>query len=162
MTDAIIETMLLLKNNWSLMGDLAAAATINSSGIHFSTRLYNENITFPQIVIIPAGEVSSPPLDCGLDPTYRDLESVGFEIYIRPTQDSNSSLGWAKNAIYQLRRETERILRSGSILKQDDDKIEKFLYLTGWRRMDNLSIRPPLLILSGHAYIVKHNKGVTV
>ena len=125
--DPIIELMLLLKNNWSLTGDLSV------NNIMFSTRLYDENIQFPQIVLTPAGQMSSPPVDCGSsDATYLDLEAIGFNIYIRPKQDSNSSLGWAKNAMYSIRKEVELILKQKAVLTQDDDNITKFVILSGW------------------------------
>lgn len=149
--DTILEIMIFLKNNWGLTGDLAPEK------IYFSTRLYDERIQLPQIIIRPAGSISSPPIDVGdTNLTYYDSEGISFNIYVRPKQDSASSMGWAKNAIYQMRRETERLLRSGSTLVSDDDSLPKYIGLEGWRRMDNYSSRPPIFILSGQMGIIKH------
>ena len=153
--DAALEVMLMLKNNWSLTGDLDAPP------VTFTTRLYDEGINFPQIVVSPISQSYSPPIDLGnRDATYLDLEGLSFNIYVRPPQDSNKSLGWAKNAIYKIYVEAERILKSGSVLTQDDDGIEKFIVISGWKRNDNLIKRPVLLILNGHLNIIKYKKGV--
>lgn len=151
MADSIIELLLLVKNGWGLTGDLA------KEKIYFSTRLYDEHVQFPQIVIKPIGFTPSPPIDMGaIDITNFEPEHISFNIYVRPLQDSNTSLGWAKNAIYLMRRETERILRSGSILILDDDGLPKYVALEGWIRNDDYMTRPPTFILSGQISIVKY------
>ena len=89
--DPVIEVLLLLKNNWSLIGNLS------TTNIAFTTRLYDESISMPQIVVRPLGSDSSPPVDLGsAEATYLDVEKIGFHIYVRFKQDSNSSLGWAQ------------------------------------------------------------------
>ncbi len=153
--DAALEVMLMLKNNWNLTGDLDATK------VYFTTRLYDEGVKFPQIVVSPISQAYSPPIDLGsTNETYLDLEGLSFDIYVRPMQDSNTSLGWAKNAMYKMYVESERILKSGSTLIQDDDGIQKFINLAGWRRKDDLSKRPVLMILTSHLNIIKYKKGI--
>jgi hypothetical protein len=150
--DMVIEIMEILKEEWSLTGDLSL------SNLRFSTRLYDESILLPQIVISYLGGTGSPPIDMGSsEATYRSKPTIGFDIWVRPKQDSASSIGWAKNAMYMLRKETERILLSGSRLNSDTE--DKFLVLTGWDRKDDLTKRPPIFCLLGKAYIIKYILG---
>jgi hypothetical protein len=120
----------------------------------------------PQIVILPIGGSASPPLSMGSsDAIYQDFPTIGFHIYVRPKTDSNSSIGWAKNAIYRMRRETERILRSGSVTQSiyDDDGLQKWIQLIGWDRKDDLNVRPvPLFQMFGAARIIKYKKGIGI
>lgn len=143
----------MLKNNWSLDGDLTG------SNIIFGTRFYNSSVQLPQVIVKPIGGNPSPPIDLGSSgSTYPVQERVGFDIWVRPKQDSNTSIGWAKSAAYRIRKEVERILRSGSRLNNYQE--DKFLYLVGWNRLDNLRSRPPLFHLVGEAYVVKYVKGM--
>ena len=151
--DPVIEVLLLLKNNWSLTGNLS------TTNIAFTTRLYDESISMPQIVVRPLGSDSSPPIDLGgAEATYLDVEKIGFHIYVRFKQDSNSSLGWAKNTIYVMMKEAERIIKSGSVLTGDDDGLNKVFFVGGWNRADNLRVRPPLLISQGFGNIIKYKR----
>ena len=153
--DPVIEVLLLLKNNWNLAG------TLSTTNIAFTTRMYDENIIMPQIVVRPLGSDSSAPIDLGSnEATYLDIEKIGFHIYVRFNQDSNSSLGWAKNAIYVMMKEAERIIKSGSVLTGDDDNLNKVIFIGGWSRADNLRVRPPLLISNGFGNIIKYKKGI--
>jgi hypothetical protein len=153
--DPIIETLLLLKNNWSLTGDLS------SGSITWSTGFYDSSVQFPQIVISQLGGDPTPPLTIGAsDAYYTDSDIMGIGIWIRPKQDSNTSFGWAKNAIYRICREVERIVRSGSDLGQDVNGYERLIYLGPWRRDPLLEKRPVLLHVAATARIVKTVKGV--
>ena len=150
--DMCIELMLILKEKWNLSGDLGSVS------VRFSTRLYDESILFPQIVVSPLGGDASQPIDLGSsEATYPDRQLFGIDVWVRPKQDSAASIGWAKNAVYKLRKESERILLSGSRLNSDTE--DKFLYLIGWDRLDNLTTRPPIFHLAGKAYVVKFIKG---
>lgn len=166
--DYTITIMLLLKNNWSLTGDFSA------SNMVFNTRFYDENIISPQIAVRTLGSDASPPIDMGAEEaTYPDNKYLNFDILVRPKQDSNSSLGWAKNALYTIRKESERILRSGSLIvwagdadfEGADFDSEDFLavgsgsifvQLLGWNRRDDLRKRPPLLHIIGRIQIVRY------
>jgi len=152
-TDIILEIMIILKEKWNLTGDLTG------SNIAFGTRFYDKNILFPQVIVKPLGGDESPPIDMGSsEATYPDRQSIGVDIWVRPKQDSNTSIGWAKNAIYQIRKEVERILKSGSRLNNYQD--DRILHLGGWRRRDDLRSRPPIFHLEGQSYVVKYVKGI--
>ena len=150
--DYTITIMLLLKNNWSLTGDFA------TSNMVFNTRFYDENIIAPQIAVRTLGSDASPPIDMGAEEaTYPDNKYLNFDILVRPKQDSNSSLGWSKNALYQIRKESERILRSGSLLVVPSG-LETgiiFVQLLGWNRRDDLRKRPPLLHIIGRVQVTR-------
>ena len=148
--DYTITIMLLLKNNWNLTGDFTG------SNMVFNTRFYDENIIAPQIAVRTIGSDASPPIDIGSNKaTYPDNKYLNFDILVRPKQDSNSSLGWAKNALYQIRKESERILRSGSLLVVPSglETGSIFVQLLGWNRRDDLRKRPPLLHIIGRIQI---------
>lgn len=175
--DTILTVMFLLRNNWNLTGDLAA------SKITFGTRIYDESITFPQIVVTPSSGLQQMPIDMGSNTaTYPKTEVVGINIYIRPMQDSATSIGWAKNAIWKTRKEVERILRTGSYLSYpvtsdgfnsddfDSDDFEAgsegssepdiYLYNIAWTRRDNLIARPPVYAVFGKTYVTRFVKEV--
>ena len=150
--DYTITIMLLLKNNWSLSGDFSA------SNMVFNSRFYDENIIAPQIAVRTIGSDASPPIDMGAkEATYPDNKFLNFDILVRPKQDSNSSLGWSKNALYQIRKESERILRSGSLLVVPSglETGSIFVQLLGWNRRDDLRKRPPLLHIIGRVQITR-------
>ena len=133
--DPVILTLVLLKNNWSLDGDLTG------SQITFTTGWYNSNISFPQICVRPVGG-SYRVLTTGGTPRYQYGDVLRVSIHVRPKQDSNTSIGWAKSTMWKLRKEVERILKSGSRLGTGPH--EQFVILRGWRERDNLTVRPVL------------------
>jgi hypothetical protein len=154
MSDLIITLIQLLKNNWSLIGDLSI------SRIRFGSRFYDSNVIFPQLIVIPKSGNASPPIDFGASTaTYEDTQTLGLQIIVRPNQDSNSSIGWAKNAIWKMRKEVERILRSGSYINFPTENFNSvdfnstdfdtssttgestFMYNIRWRRIDDLTMR---------------------
>jgi len=132
-TDPIILTLLLLKNNWSLTGDLTG------SSITFTTGWYDTNISTPQVCIRPAGG-DFRPLTTGLTPFYQYGDAISVAVYVRPKQDSNTSIGWAKSAMWKMRKEVERIFKAGAELDTGDN--EQFTILRGWREVDMLTVRP--------------------
>lgn len=154
--DPVLYAMLLLKDNWSLNGNLATGS------IHFGTRFYDKKILLPQIVISPLGGDASPPQDCGTSAaTYPSNRAIGFDIWVRPKQDSASSIGWAKNAVYQIRKEVDRIFRSGSrIATGSVSEEDTFLSLGEWRRRDDIRKKPPLFHLSGTVLVSKYIKEI--
>lgn len=152
--DNVLDVMLKIKNNWSLIGDFTG------SNMVFGTRFYNKNIMFPQVIVSSLGGGSSPPIDFGSsDATYPDSQNIGIDIWVRPKQDSASSLGWAKNAMYQIRKEVERILRSGSRIATGSATVDDtFLALFGWSRRDYFTKRPPIFHLVGRTIVSKYIK----
>jgi hypothetical protein len=154
--DDVLDVMLMLKNDWSLTGDLLV------DNILFGTRFYDKNLQLPQVIVSPITKSPSPPIDIGSsEATYPNFQEIRFDISVRPKQDSNSSLGWAKMMIYEMRKEAERILRSGSHIgdTSSGDSEDIFIYLRGWTRQDDLSLRPILFHFLGRAFIVKYVKG---
>ena len=153
--DPILEVFLLLKNSWSLTGDLTG------SSLSWSTGFFDSNIEFPQIVVSQLGGDPSPPLTMGASNAYYlDSDKMNIGVWVRPLQDNNTSFGWAKNAVFKMRKEVERIARSGSDLGTDADGYERLLYLDSWTKDSMMSTKPVLLHSSIVAKIVKTVKGV--
>lgn len=174
MGDLVITLMQLLKNNWSLTGDLA----MNNGNVKLGSRFYDSSTAFPQIIVMPKSGNASPPIDFGAGiATYEDTQTLGIQIIVRPNQDSNSSIGWAKNAIWKMRKEVERILRSGSYINFPTENFNPidfnstdfdtssttgestFMYNIQWRRIDDLTTRPPLFVAYGDTLVTKYQKG---
>ena len=131
--DPLILVFQLLRDNWSLTGDLS------KDNLTFTTGWYDERISFPQLTIMPLTE-TGVPVETGKQPYYSQFYSLLINIWVRPKQDSNFSIGWAKNAQYQIRKEVERILKAGARL--DAGTYEQFLTLRGWRGLDETDKRP--------------------
>ena len=127
--DPILNVMLLIKNAWTLTGDFTG------SNITFSTRWYDSNIQMPQITISPSPS-RQLPLTTGI-PLYQSSDNIYINIWVRPIQDSNRSIGWAKNAIYQLRQEIEKLLISGANIGAGTSGTpytsKEYVFLSGWR-----------------------------
>ncbi len=153
--DPILEVFLLLKNNWSLTGDLAGNA------ITWSTGYYDAAVETPQIVVRQVEGDSTPPLTMGASGAfYQDLDVISIGLWVRPKQDNNTSIGWAKNAIYQFRKEVERICRSGSNLGTDSNGYQRLLFLGSWAG-DYITQRKPVCYhQTCLAKIIKTVKGV--
>lgn len=152
--DNVLDVMLKIKNNWSLTGDFTG------SNMVFGTRFYDKNIMFPQVIVSSLGGAGSPPIDLGSsNATYPIGQTIGFDIWVRPKQNSASSLGWAKNAIYQIRKEVERLLRSGSRIATGSATVDDtFLALISWSRRDDFTKRPPIFHLVGRTIVSKYIK----
>lgn len=136
--DLRIILLRLIKNSWSLTD-----TGLTASDITFSTGWYSDNISMPQIVIT-SNVANRSVLTCGDSPLYFYGQRANIDIWVRPTSDSGQSLGSAKNAEYKIRREVERILRSGSRVGTQYNN-EEFIYLGRRRLLDELNRRPPLL-----------------
>ena len=153
--DPVLEIMVKLRNSWTLTGTLATGS------LKFSTDHYDNNIQFPQVVISEFREIASPPLSTGhSDAYYNDTNILFINVWNRPSQDSNTSRGKTKNDHYQIRKEIQRIIRSGSSLGADTDGNIRHMYIGEWKKMPRIGERPLLL----HSYvdlrIDKTSKGV--
>jgi hypothetical protein len=155
-TDPTLDIFLLLKNNWTLTGDLTG------SSIGWGTGFYNEKIVLPQIVVNQPGGDPSPALTMGSTSAYfLDTDLVNVGVWVRPKQDSNTNLGWAKNAFFQMRKECERIIRSGSVLGSGSNGTTyRFAYLGSWVNSPMLDKKPTLLYALAQVKIVKTVRGV--
>ena len=109
--DPIQNLMLTLKNGWKLTGELAVSGS-GTGTVVFSTAWYDTKITFPQVSIRPSPSRQTP-LTTGT-PLYQSSENIYINLWVRPKQDSNTSIGWAKNTIFTMRQEVDRILVSGA------------------------------------------------
>lgn len=136
--DPILSIMLMLKNNWNL-----SASGLSASDITFSTGWYDSNIAFPQITVTPSYSVKTI-LTTGDMPVYQYKDGIHVDIWVRPFQDSGKSLGEAKDKEYKIRREVERILRTGSHIGQCYNN-QEFIYVSRTRILDEVGTRPPLL-----------------
>lgn len=155
--DTVLLTMLKLKDNWSLTGDLAKSNTTTGSGVKFNTRWYDEKIGFPQVVVAPVSSSAPRVMEMGSNPTYQHAETIKTEAWVRYSQDSNTSLGWAKNAIYSIKKEIDRILESGSTFSSGG--INFFYTLGAYRIYDDMRIgRPPILRLQRETTVNYYNK----
>lgn len=138
--DTTILVIMSLKNNWSVT---ANGLTVND--LLFSTNWFSDSITLPQITITPSHEVKKPS-EAGPQPLYFDEEVFNVSIWIRPKGDSNTSYGFAKNAIFLLKSEIERIMRSITPINDgsgpETSQGLKHFYLSTWTNMPELSTRP--------------------
>ena len=162
--DILINILKLLKDSWSLTEDgspvgvfsltnfssqfsksqltLTAYPNLSSTNLAFSTGWYNESIAMPQITITPLASTKGV-LSCGSDPLYGYTNYVNVDIWVRPLQDSGKSIGQAKWAEYNIRREVERILRSGSRIGSQYNN-EEFIYFGKRSHRDEIDKRPVL------------------
>ena len=107
--DFILGTMNLLKSAWQLTGSLA------SNNINFMTGYYQEQLRLPAVIITPLVEPMRL-LHIGNKAQYKVNHIIQCHIFVQPPTASNTALGQAKNARYQIQQEVERIIRSGSTL----------------------------------------------
>jgi len=130
--DPLITIYKLLRDNWSLGGDLS------KDNLIFGTGWYSDAI-YPQITVTPLRETDTL-VESGLSPHYQQNYSILVNIWVRPKQDSNKSLGWSKYANYVIRKEVERILKENARL--DTGPYEQFITLRRWRQLDETDTRP--------------------
>jgi len=138
--DILINILKLLKDSWSLTE--ITHPGLGASSIAFSTGWYNESIAMPQITITPLASTKGV-MSCGSDPLYGYTNYVNIDIWVRPLQDSGRSIGQAKWAEYNIRREVERILRSGSRIGSQYNN-EEFIYFGKRSHRDEIDKRPVL------------------
>lgn len=137
--DPTLSVLLLIKNGWSL-----SSTGLTSSDIVYSTGWYTETLAFPQITVTSQPGGSYLPMEAGPTPLYYFEEIISINIWVRPDSESNKSLGSAKNKEYAMRREVNRILRSGSHISTGSNA-EEFLFLRRWRRLDE---KDPVILRS--------------
>ena len=136
--DPILDVMLLLKNGWGLTD-----SGISPSDITFTTGWFNQNIIMPQISVTQIRK-NQTIMECGSAPLYYYNPILAVNIWVRPSSDSNKSIGSAKHTEYVIRKEVERIIRSGSHIGNVDNK-EEFIYIGRWRRLDEMDTRSIIL-----------------
>ena len=132
--DPTLSVMLAIKNNWSL-----TETGVTTSDINFTTGWYSEEIAFPQISITPIGG-SYGIQEIGSTPLYYFGDTLSINVWVRADSSSNKSFGSAKHKEYVIRKEVERIIRSGSQVATGE-----FVQLNRWRRLDELNKRPVIL-----------------
>jgi len=153
--DPVLEVMITLRNTWTLTGDLSTGS------LKFSTNYYDDNIMFPQVVVSEFREVNSYPLSIGsTDALYNDTNIIFVNVWVRPSQNSNVSIGRSKNDHYQIKKEIQRIVRSGSSLGLDADGDRRFMYIGEWKRLPRIADRPQLIHSYVEVRIEKTTKGV--
>lgn len=151
--DPSLEIMLVLREVWGLSGSLA------SGSIKFSTGPYDNRFQAPQIVVTPMTSDKTMPMSMGSTASYyQDTENIKIDIYVRPSSDSNSSFGSAKNTLSLVKNEVERIIRSGSRFNTSTE--ERLLVLNKWIRTDLMGVTPPILKISNTITMLKTFKGV--
>jgi len=133
--DNILVLMLLLKEFWNLTG-----SDLTTSDIKFSTGWYDGNIQLPQITVTP-GWNRKTVLSTGDKPMYQYQDTTQLNIWVRPKQDSATSLGQAKHIEYELRKEVERIIKALSNRWARD----RFYFTGRWRTLDETNKRPVIL-----------------
>jgi len=135
--DPVLLLMLHLKNGWSLMGEL------DYRNITFTTRWYDMGIQMPQVCVRPVSGTYAIT-ETGYNPTMLHVDRISVGVWVRPKQDSNTSIGWAKNVSYFCRREIERLI-SGSALEGSTASPAPVAVMGGgWRNLDDTSVRPPV------------------
>ena len=136
--DNTLSLLLLIKNNWSL-----TETGVQQPDLTFTTNWYDSNIQMPQISIMPVDNLKEP-MEIGNQPLYRNQDMFYLNIWVRPDSDSGKSLGSAKRKSFMIKRELERILRSGSHIT-DGYANQEFAFKGRWQAMDELNLRPVIL-----------------
>ena len=136
--DNTLTFLLLLKNNWNL-----TESGVQQSDLTFTTSWYDAAIQMPQISIMPVDNLKEP-METGNSPLYRNQDMFYVNIWVRPDSDSGKSLGSAKRKSYLIKRELERILRSGGHIT-DGYAYQEFAFKGRWQAMDELNLRPVIL-----------------
>lgn len=134
--DNVLLTMLLLKDAWAL-----SEADTTGSAIKFSTVWYDQNIQLPQVCVTSRPGGRYIVLETGKNPHYQYNDRLTINLWVRPKQNSNTSIGSAKHIMYELHKEVERII-SGSALP--GSSFDQFISLGRWRSLDELNRRPPV------------------
>lgn len=149
--DPILEILLLIKNNWSLTGEFSP------NSISWGTGKYNAEILTPQIVVTQVGGDPSPPLTTGnTDVYFNQMDELSIGIWVRPKMVNNTTLGWAKNAIYQFRCEVERIIRANLDLGLDGDGNAHSCFMGSWKRTPLIDKDPVIFYEKLPVYVVRY------
>jgi hypothetical protein len=141
-------TVDILMNNWGLTGDLTG------SNIRFTTGNYEAQLQMPQVSVTPLVEPYRP-MNIGPSPTYLSQRKIRIDVWVKPKSDSNTSLGWAKNARWQIEQEIERIIRTNAVNIPGIGfaKLEQFV------ERENLKTRPPILNVNTRVNLIAFERG---
>jgi hypothetical protein len=138
--DSVILLLRLLKNSWT-----ASGSGYSGSALLFTTNWYSDTITLPQITITNSHSTKVPK-ESGPKPLYYIEDILNVDVWYRPSSESNTSYGFAKNALFQIRSEVERIIRSGSPINDSDPPLTsqgiKNFFLSSWRNLTDTDTRP--------------------
>jgi hypothetical protein len=153
--DSTLILLIRLKNQWTLTG-----SGFDTGSLVFTTNWYSENVVVPQITISPF-DSQMRPIETGPDPAYFGEETFYINVWYRPPTDSGTSYGYAKNAIFQIKNEVERIIRSGSLFNDTSGPStsvgQKFFSIGGWKTMNDTSIRPAIFRVMSKVKVEKYN-----
>src|SRR3989337_720263 len=101
--------MKVLKDNWSLTGDLTGSATPFGVGVHFTTNWYDERILTPQVSITPAYSVDTV-LNLNCD-KYKIDDYLNVNVWLRLSSTSNTSAGKIKADRWSMIQEVKKIIQ---------------------------------------------------
>ena len=132
----------MLKNNWSISG-----SGYSLTDFYLTTNWYSDAIVLPQITITHSNS-NKTPKEMGPHPEYYVEDIFNVNIWYRPSSESNTSYGTVKNAIFQIKSEIERIVRSGSPINDLTPPITsmglKNFWFSNWTNLTDTGTRPVL------------------
>ena len=153
--DSTILLLIKLKNQWSL-----TSSGFGTGSLLFTTNWFSENVVLPQITITP-NDLNLTPVEMGSNPTYFGQEIFFVNIWYRPPTDSGTSYGYAKNAIFQIKNEVARIIRSGSVFNDTTGPATstgyKYYSITGWNTMNDTTVRPAIFRVMSKVKVENYN-----
>ena len=153
--DSTILLLVKLKNQWTLSG-----SGFDTGSLLFTTNWYSENVVLPQITITSNNSVLAP-FETGPNPVYFGQETFFINVWYRPPTDSGTNYGYAKNAIFQIKNEVERIIRSGSVFNDTTGPATstgyKYFSISGWNTLNDLTVRPAIFRVMSKVKVEKYN-----
>ena len=128
--------MLALKNQWALSG-----SGIDPSNTVFTTRWYSDQVVSPQITVSAISDTHTIE-ETGQFPVNYICFDYAVDIWFRPPNESGTSYGSAKNAMYLARNEVIRIIRGlGQITV---NSTPEWPIIRGWQNLNETKLRPVL------------------
>lgn len=153
--DSTLLILLTLKNNWSITG-----SGFSTSDLIFTTNWFNENLATPQVTITFNDSISKPS-EMGPTPAYYSQEYIDVNVWYRPSSESNTSYGFVKNAMFQIKSEIERILRVNNPLVDTTGPPTttgtKNILFSGFTNKTDTSTRPVTMRSLGKVKIQRYN-----
>jgi len=134
--DIAIYLMLALKNQWSLSG-----SAISPQNTVFTTKWYSDTVVSPQITVSALDDTHTV-VETGQFPVNYIAYDYGVDIWFRPPNESGTSYGSAKDAMYQARKEVIRIIRGLGIITVNASP--EFPVIRGWHNLNETKLRPVL------------------
>lgn len=134
--------MKILKDNWSLTGDLTGSINpLSPTGVRFTTGWYDMQILTPQISITPSFSIERV-LNLQGD-YYLSNDFVNVDVWIRPQMTSNTSMGKTKADRWSMVQEVRKIIRE----HRTDYNFRglRMFHLTRMSTRDEMNEDPPLL-----------------